>query len=337
MTLDRFDAAHGIRPGKLVSLTEFVDYGKWFQRQALPDLDERLVLRVDRIDGGFQLALEDGESLCAERVVIATGISSFANRPAPFSSLPRERVSHCSDRDNSDLGRFAGRRVLVIGGGQSATESAALLHESGAEVEMLVRQKRHRWLNSGSRLERIYDAISPLQAPGKIGPIGLNWLIEHPNLYTLMPRRMQDRLAARAIRPAASTWLKPRTGGVNIRPDRHVVSAAVQGNKVRVRLDDGSDQEADHVLLGTGYKIALSRYNFLPEDLLQAIRTANGYPVLNGGFESSVAGLYFVGAPAAYSFGPLCRFVVGSKFTACTLARHIRKLPALRRLTPVPT
>ena len=325
LTLGRYEAAHGIIAGKQVSLADFVGYGKWFQGQALPDLDDRHVTNLERVDGGFRLELDDGERLVAERVVIATGIGSFAHIPPPFASLPRERVSHASDRANRDLGRFRGQRVLVVGGGQSATESAALLHESGADVELLVRQPRHRWLKSGTFIERAYDTLSPLKAPGKIGPIGLNWLIEHPHLYTLMPRRMQDRLAARAIRPAASSWLKPRAEGVPIRTDRQVVSATVHGDKVRVRLNDGTDEDADHILLGTGYKIALSRYRFLSLELLQGIRTANGYPLLNGGFESSVPGLYFVGAPAAFSFGPLCRFVVGTRFTARTLTRKLRR------------
>jgi hypothetical protein len=53
------------------------------------------------------------------------------------------------------------------------------------------------------------------------------------------------------------------------------------------------------------------------------VRTADGYPVLNAGFESSVPGLYFVGATAAYSFGPVCRFVAGTAFTARALTRAV--------------
>jgi hypothetical protein len=75
------------------------------------------------------------------------------------------------------------------------------------------------------------------------------------------------------------------------------------------------------VLLGSGYQVSLARYGFLSPDVLQAVNTARGYPVLNAGFESSLAGLYFVGAPAAYSFGPLCRFVAGTGFTARALTR----------------
>jgi hypothetical protein len=62
----------------------------------------------------------------------------FASRPEQFSALPGELASHSSGHRR--LARFSGRRVG--GGGQSALESAALLHELGADVEVLVRKRR---------------------------------------------------------------------------------------------------------------------------------------------------------------------------------------------------
>jgi hypothetical protein len=96
---------------------------------------------------------------------------------------------------------------------------------------------------------------------------------------------------------------------------------------VRLHFADGTEGSADHVLLGTGYRIDISRYGFLSPEVLRGVRTAKGYPVLNGGFQSSLTGLYFVGATAAYSFGPLCRFVAGTAFTAASLTRFVRKQP----------
>jgi hypothetical protein len=104
---------------------------------------------------------------------------------------------------------------------------------------------------------------------------------------------------------------------------RQVVSATEAGGQVRLRLDDGSDRSADHVLLGTGYKVGISRSSFLSPELLGAVRTVDDYPVLSPGFECSVPGLYFVGATAAYSFGPLCRFVADTPFTAPALTRSV--------------
>ncbi len=331
-SLDRFAAAHGRQLAKSLPLEEFVQYGQWFQREGLPDVDSRNVVGVEHGGGGFNITLDDGERLGFGAVVVATGIGSFPNRPEPFASLPAELASHTSDRSNRDLGRFAGRRVFVVGGGQSAIESAALLHEAHADVEVLVRQPSIRFLNSN--LEWLMDhTLYPFKAPGKIGPIGLNWLIEHPNLFTLFPRRWQTRMTARAIRPAGSGWLRPRVQNIRFKTGTHAISASVCGAKVRLKLNDGADCEADHVLLATGYQVDISRYRFLGPELLREVRTVHGYPILHRGFESSLPGLYFVGTTAAYSFGPLCRFVAGTPFVAWTLANYVRKRP---KPTPVP-
>jgi cation diffusion facilitator CzcD-associated flavoprotein CzcO len=333
LTLDQYQADQGSPLVRPLPVEDFVRYGRWFQRRSLPDLDPRNVVSVERAEGGFRLALEDGESLGVECVVVATGIGSFAHQPVPFASLPAELVSHTSARINRDLGRFAGKRVMVVGGGQSAVESAALLSEAGADVEVLVRQPHMRWLRLESVLPTMMDSkLNPFRAPGKIGAPPINWLIEHPALFTMLPRRLQSWLAVRAIGPAASGWLRPRTQQIAFKTGSHAVAADAHGGKIRLQLNDGTSREADHVLLGTGYKIDIARYGFLSPELLQGVRTVNGYPVLNRGFESSLPGLYFVGATGAHSFGPLCRFVVGTQYAARALTNFVRKAPAPRLL-----
>jgi hypothetical protein len=94
-------------------------------------------------------------------------------------------------------------------------------------------------------------------------------------------------------------------------------------------LSDGSDTQFDHVYLATGYRVDLRRYSFLGPELLSRIEQADGYPILKRGLESSVPGLHFMGAPAAHSFGPLCRFVSGTKFAGRALAAGIAGAPAL--------
>lgn len=59
------------------------------------------------------------------------------------------------------------------------------------------------------------------------------------------------------------------------------------------------------------------------------------YPVLSHGMESSVAGLHFLGAPAALSFGPLMRFVTGSHYATTRLVRRHRPRPQRRALCSV--
>jgi hypothetical protein len=95
------------------------------------------------------------------------------------------------------------------------------------------------------------------------------------------------------------------------------------GDGITLKLDDGSVREVDFVLLGTGYRVDVARYPFLPSSLLEQVRLVGGYPVLTPGFETSARGLYVLGAPAAWSFGPLMRFVAGSDFAARRAAAAI--------------
>lgn len=329
LTLDRYESVLGSKLSRRVPIEDFVRYGQWFQRQALPDLDARNIACAEPAGAGFRITLDDGECFSSRNVVVATGIGSFTNCPAPFASLPQELASHTSSQLNHNLSRFSNKNVAVVGAGQSAMESAALLHEAGAGVEVLVRQPQLRWLSSRPLVERLMDSkLNPFKAPGKIGPVGINWLLEHPALFTMMPRKHQDAMAFRAIRPAASSWLRSRTQHVTVTTNRHAVKAAERGGKVHLQLNDGSERTVDHVLLGTGYKIDIARYGFLSEDLLQRVRTVRGYPVLNGRFESSLPGLYFVGATAAYSLGPFFRFVAGTQYAAEALSRHLVRTSA---------
>ena len=104
-----------------------------------------------------------------------------------------------------------------------------------------------------------------------------------------------------------------------------VTAATEEAGRLRLRIDGGQDAVVDHVLLGTGYKVDLAKYAFLAAPLVDAIECVNGYPKLADHFETSVSGLHIVGAPAAWSFGPLMRFVAGSDFAARTLAAGMRR------------
>jgi hypothetical protein len=73
----------------------------------------------------------------------------------------------------------------------------------------------------------------------------------------------------------------------------------------------------DHVVAATGYRIDIDRLGCLDPQLRARIaRTDGNWPRLERGFQSSVPGLYFVGLAAAATFGPLMRFVCGTRFAA---------------------
>jgi FAD-dependent urate hydroxylase len=333
LTLDRYKAATPRRFSTPVPLDCFIDYGHWFQRQVVPDLDQRKIVRVESKPKGFRLIMETGETVTADRVVVAAGIGSFAWRPSQFAGLPSSLVSHtCEHRD---LRPFSGKRVLVIGSGQSALESAALLHEGGAEVEIVARTRQIRWL--GGTISRTFQhGLGPtvsklLYAPTDVGPAGISKIVARPDLTRRLPRSIQDWLRKRSIRPAGARWLVARLQNVPMSLGRSVISAAAAGERIRVRLDDGGDKTVDHVLLGTGYRVDASKYDFLSPELARAIDCFQGYPRLREGLESSVRGLHFLGAPAIWSFGALMQFVVGTHYASRALLRCVAGKAEVRR------
>jgi FAD-dependent urate hydroxylase len=321
LSLGAFRAESGLQFEQPVPLDAFVAYGKWVQETAVPDLDRRAVAHVERHDGRFLVRLDDGEELTARRVVIACGIAPFAAKPDVFDALPAPLASHTSEV--RELEAFAGRTVAVIGGGQSALETAALVVEAGASVEVIVRSSNVVWLRGHTVIKRLGRLGPIVYAPTDVGPLWYSRLVSQPPLFTLLPRESQDRIARRCIRPAGSHWLRTRLEPATLTLGRSVRHARAVDGRVELSLDDNTVRMVDRVLLGTGFSIDVTRYDMLADDVVAAVRREAGYPVLGRGLESTVEGLHFLGAPAARSFGPIMRFVSGSWFAGRALTARI--------------
>lgn len=320
-TLEAYEAALRKQPCAPLPLDTFVEYGKWFRHQLGSDLDQRTVQRVDRDQPGFRVTLQDGTEIRSTSVVIAAGIGPFKKKPAVFQNLSPQQAIHCYE--GREVRKFAGKRVAVIGAGQSALESAALLHETGAEVEVIARQAEFRWIGQHTWLHHMGPLTSMLYSSHDVGPLGISRLVAYPKLVSYVPLGIRDKIRKRAVRAAGSRWLPARLANVKMTRSRCVLEAKSFGDEVALKLDDGSERRVDHVLLGTGYQVDVSRYDFLPPDLATGIEQFDGYPKLSSGFRCSVPGLHFIGATAARSFGPLLYFVAGTEFASRELASHI--------------
>jgi FAD-dependent urate hydroxylase len=323
LTLDEYCRQKGNDLSRPIPLERFVDYGRWYQSQAVPDLDKRQVRSIEGGVLGFNVIMADGEEFTARRVVVAGGISPFAARPAEFADVSSALASHTSE--HNDLRKFKGQQVVVIGAGQSALESAALLKEAGIPVEVIARAKTLNWVGRHARLHHLGLISKILYSTRDVGPAGISRLVSMPHLFRRFPRRFQDRTAYRAIRPAGAGWLHSRIAEVPITLGRKLVSAVAAGSRLRLRLDDGTERLVDHALLATGFRVDVSRYPFLSPSLSRQLKTVNGFPVLKRGLESSIPGLHFVGKPAAWSFGPLLGFVSGAEFASTELVHSIAR------------
>ncbi len=324
-SLDAFATANGITRTENLPLKDFVRYGEWFQRRAVPDVDPRMVKSIAPGRNGFRITLEDGDTVDALRVVVAMGLTNQAFLPQQFDGLPAELASHSSAVVTP--ADFRGKKVAVIGRGQSACESAVLLNEAGAEVELICRGPV-RWIGAEASQQGRSEVVKwwvhrVMTAPSAIGPFPFNWAVDVPNVLRLLPGNWRDALSARSLRAAASAWLRARAEGVRINTGRTVREARVSGSRIALHLDNGISL-FDHVVLATGYKTDIARLNVLSPELLKRIALRENFPILSRGFESSVPGLHFVGSTAVGSFGPLPRFVAGCGYAARCLTRAVR-------------
>ena len=311
--------------GDPVPIERFIDYGLAFQAKLVPQL-ERKEVRLVRADGnGFAVLTSNGETHRARRVIVATGITHFGWIPPELENHPAELVSHSSAY--AELSRFEGRRVGVVGGGSSAIDIAALLHEAGAHVEVIARRPAIAFHN---RTVEPRPLLRRIMAPWS--GLGLGWrsrlCTDAPLLFHAMPERFRLTVVKRHLGPAPGWFMKDRVVG---RFPLHLASS-IRGTeerdgRLRLRIDrqagGGATLEFEHVIAATGYRPEIRRLPFLDRALLEGTRTVEGTPALNRNFESSVPGLYYVGLASANSFGPLVRFAFGAGFTARRLTRHL--------------
>ena len=323
LTFAAFAAGQATPPSVPIPLQTFIGYGEWFRQNTVADPDTRKVERIESLADGFCLWLDDGGHVTAQRVVVAAGLANQEFRPEVFSGLPRDYVSSVSE--HIDLSVFRGKRVAVVGRGQSACEYAALLNQAGADVELVSRGNVH-WLGSERPADQPEDlkwrVHKLLATRSGVGPFPLNWLAEFPGAVRRMPPVLRGMINTRCLRPGATSWLKPGFAGVKTGPARMVLEARVQGSMVMLRFDSGSAQH-DHVLLATGYRSDIERMNLFAPRLLEAIRRVDGSPQLSTGLQSNVPNLHFVGSAAVMSYGPLMRFVAGSGYAARHLTHYM--------------
>ncbi|MEU8956339.1 NAD(P)-binding domain-containing protein [Streptomyces sp. NPDC048518] len=304
----------------------FMRYGGWFRERLVPRVEDERVAAVDRLADGFRVKLSSGEVVRAGAVVVATGLSGFAHLPAPLAAAASGGpsalglISHSSQQ--TDPRSFAGRTVTVVGAGQSALESAALLHEAGADVQVLAR-------GAGVRFEAPPSG-RPHWQPDT--PAGRSWslygLTRHPAAFRRLPPAARLRLAERTSRPRGAWWLKERfEGRVPVLAEQRITAAETYGGGIALRTvtQDGRTHtvESEHVLAATGFRVQLEALDFLSPELRADLIRIGGFPVLDKGFSSSVPGLYFTGPSAAASFGPALRLVTGTRFAGPRLSKSV--------------
>ncbi len=266
--LERYRVRHGLRP----------HYGQH-------------VTAVSCRNGRWTATTHDGQWQ-AVNLVVATGANRRPVRPAwpGMGDFPGE-ILHSSDFRNGE--RWRGRKVVVVGFGNSACEQALDLVEHGATVHLSVRSAVNILprdifgavpvLQLGIALRRLPTSLSdalakPLVAVtvGDVRRLGLRKLPYGPNTQIARDRKIP--------------LLDVGTVAM-IRAGRIAVHGGIDHfGREGVTFVDGTAVDADAVILATGYRPALEE--FLPQ--WQAVCDQNGVPVTSGRM-TALPGLYFCG------------------------------------------
>jgi FAD-dependent urate hydroxylase len=337
-TIERFLQQQGLtaRDAEPLSIESYKSYADWFQKQKqiapLPVFIRRLDLGskadsttdpVAATNGSlsqhsiprFIATTTDEESIRAQNVVIAPGFKHFAHQPSDLTGrLPGSRFSHTCDLvDFTDL---KGKRCLIIGGRQSAFEWAALLIEAGAEGVHL--SHRHE---SPAFAAADWSWVNPL----------VESMVENPNWWRRLSLKEKEGISKRMWaegRLKVEPWLEPRLRNdrVKLRPGTEVVECREQSNgELAVKLSNGETVYVDHIILATGYKANISALPYLAAgNILGGLVTTNGFPVLDGHFQSNVSGLFITSMLATQDFGPFFAFTIAVRTSAKLISEALQ-------------
>jgi FAD-dependent urate hydroxylase len=313
--------------GDPLSLALFLEYAEWFRQQTAGEPRDIRIVRISRAQNGFSVELADGTSFTSRHVILATGHMAFGVLPKQLSHLSEPLLSHTSRM--GDVKSYAGRNVTIIGAGQSALETAALLHEAAASVRILARAGRIEW-NSPSKPRSLFERILAPDAG-----VAAGWksvaVSELPRTFRwLFPAPKRHRFVSGAYGPGGAWWLRDRVDG---KIETHLnceIETATSGNgRLRVVISGGASGReefvTDHIIAGTGFKVNIDKLDYLEPGLRESIaRESGGIPALSAKFETSVPGLFFVGVATAPVFGPIMRFMYGAKHVGPILTSRLK-------------
>ncbi|HEY3639159.1 MAG TPA: NAD(P)/FAD-dependent oxidoreductase [Rhizomicrobium sp.] len=314
--------------GLPVALDDFLAYGSNFIARFVPHVEDVMVEQVESAGSGYRLALANGETTSANRVVVAAGISCFPYTPPALAALSSAGVSH--SYEHREGGAFSGKEVVIVGAGASAIDLASLLHDCGAHVRIIARAPfiEYNTVPDPDAETLLYRIRRPASG------IGRGWssffCANAPLMFYRLPDALRQRGVQSHMHPAAGWFMREKIEGrIDTWVGREIVAAQEVGSRVTLTHvgSTGNRQHisCDHVIAATGYRPDTRRMSFLAPALRRRIASERHTPVVSDNFETPAAGLYVIGPAVIDSFGPLMRFMVGAEFIAPRLGNHLTK------------
>ena len=222
---------------------QWMDYLRWYREVMNVDVrnDCRVNDIVPRADGLVQLALQTAkgaQQVLARRVVVATGRDGLGGPalPAFVKGLPRALWAHSSDE--MDYHALAGKRVVVVGAGSSAMDSAATALECGAaRVDLLIRRPD-------------LPRINKSKAAGTAGLTPGHWDLPDADKW-----RLRHYINAQQVPPPHGSTLRvSRHPNAFFHFGSPILSAEPHGQGLLLHTPRG-DVAADFLIVSTGFAI----------------------------------------------------------------------------------
>jgi cation diffusion facilitator CzcD-associated flavoprotein CzcO len=254
----------------------------------------RFGVRVERVEpdgtGGFHVKTSDGSTRSYRAVVVANGHHWDPSFPDPppdghFDGVTLHSSKYVDPTEPYDL---RGKRVLVVGFGNSAVDIASELSAPGVADRVLLSTRRGAWVLPKFVFGRPLDQLGvtpgflPLRVRQLIGSVLYRLIVGNPAKYGF-PRPDHPIGGAH---PTVSSELLPRLAQGRVTPKPKI--RRLLGGEVE--FEDGSREALDAILYATGYKVT---FPFFDRDLVGAPN--NELPLYFRTFHPDVPGLYFVG------------------------------------------
>ena len=263
----------------------------------------------------FRLWLDNGHSVIARRVVLATGggVPSLPEWVSHISTpYPQERLCHSHDVNLRSL-QLAGERVLIVGGGLTSGHLAVGAIARGARAILMARRDFQ---------EKLFDAD-----PGWLGPKYLKGFWAEADWHNRWQMIQQARNGG-SFTPAMMTQLRRayHSGTISLHERCQIVEAIWKDNYWQVRCHDGTEHQCDRIWIATGTKLDVTANSMLSE-VLDGFPTAivNGLPVLDTYLRWPRCELFVMGGLAALQIGPVARNLYGARMASDRIVPALTK------------
>ena len=268
----------------------FEDYAQAFQLHQHIRFETTVKHAKPRPQGGFRLTLNDGEQQEFDALVVANGHHWDPAWPDPaipgaFSGLELHSHSYIDPDEPSPL---RGKRVLVVGMGNSAMDIACELGHPGVAEQVFLSARRGAWILPKYAFGKPIDQNSvlppflPASFRRALAELWYRLAVGRPEDFGLpKPDHHLDQ-----AHPTMSSDLFTRLGSGDVRAK----PAVLRRDGRQVHFADGSSEELDVIIYATGYNVS---FPFLDPQVAAA--KDNDLPLYLRVFPLDREDLFFVG------------------------------------------